>query len=91
MKTIVAINPWVEHRNPAVFGNDADEFRPDRWLTEDADKLAIMNRHWMPVSSSIDMALPGYESQALKIDPFSLVRTGYADLYWTTHRDAGDI
>ncbi|KAF3023146.1 hypothetical protein E8E14_013939 [Neopestalotiopsis sp. 37M] len=46
--TIVAINPWVEHRNPAVFGNDADEFRPERWLTEDADKLAIMNRHWMP-------------------------------------------
>ncbi|KAI4599462.1 hypothetical protein KJ359_001904 [Pestalotiopsis sp. 9143b] len=46
--TIVAINPWVEHRNTALFGADAEEFRPERWLAEDADKLAVMNRHWMP-------------------------------------------
>ncbi|ETS76877.1 hypothetical protein PFICI_10751 [Pestalotiopsis fici W106-1] len=49
--TIVAINPWVEHRNTALFGNDADEFRPERWLTDDVDKLAIMNRHSMPFGS----------------------------------------
>ncbi|KAK6193521.1 hypothetical protein LQW54_012388 [Pestalotiopsis sp. IQ-011] len=46
--TIVAINPWVEHRNTALFGADAEEFRPERWLTQDTDKLAVMNRHWMP-------------------------------------------
>ncbi|KAL2104613.1 hypothetical protein VUR80DRAFT_10112 [Thermomyces stellatus] len=46
--TIVGINSWVEHRNPAIFGPDADEFRPERWLSDDAEKLSYMNRHWMP-------------------------------------------
>ncbi|OQV03519.1 hypothetical protein CLAIMM_08555 [Cladophialophora immunda] len=30
--TTVGINPWVAHRNKAVFGPDADVFRPERWL-----------------------------------------------------------
>ncbi|KAH8882517.1 cytochrome P450 [Thozetella sp. PMI_491] len=46
--SIVGINTWVEHRNPEIFGPDADVFRPERWLTEDQDKLSYMNRHWMP-------------------------------------------
>jgi cytochrome P450 len=47
-KTIVGVNPWVEHYNPTVFDRPY-EFRPERWLTSDADKLAEMNRHWIPV------------------------------------------
>ncbi|CVL05964.1 uncharacterized protein FPRN_14156 [Fusarium proliferatum] len=31
--TIVGINPWVAHRNSDIFGQDADEFRPERWLS----------------------------------------------------------
>ncbi|KAI1110951.1 cytochrome P450 [Nemania sp. NC0429] len=46
--TIVGINAWVAHRNTQVFGEDADEFRPDRWLTSDHNKLAAMNRQWIP-------------------------------------------
>ncbi|KAF7517983.1 hypothetical protein G7054_g13621 [Neopestalotiopsis clavispora] len=46
--SIVGINSWVEHRNPVVWGEDADEFRPERWFTEDARKLASMNTHWIP-------------------------------------------
>lgn len=33
----------------AVWGPDADEFKPERWLTEDQEKLTNMTRHWMPV------------------------------------------
>jgi cytochrome P450 len=29
--TIVGINPWVVHRDKAMFGDDADEFRPERY------------------------------------------------------------
>ncbi|KAI1424805.1 cytochrome P450 [Xylaria sp. FL1777] len=46
--TIVGVNSWVAHRNTQVFGADADEFRPERWLTSDKDKLAAMNRQWIP-------------------------------------------
>ncbi|KAI0450404.1 cytochrome P450 [Xylaria acuta] len=46
--TIVGINSWVAHRSIETFGADADEFRPERWLINDADKLAAMNRQWIP-------------------------------------------
>lgn len=31
---VVGINPWVVHRNAAVFGADPDAFRPERWLRD---------------------------------------------------------
>jgi len=32
--TVVGMNPWTIHRNKAVFGKDADMFRPERWMEE---------------------------------------------------------
>lgn len=31
-----------------MFGDDADDFKPERWLSEDKEKLAFMERNWMP-------------------------------------------
>ncbi|KUJ08628.1 cytochrome P450 [Mollisia scopiformis] len=28
----IGINAWVAHRNPSIFGADAEEWRPERWL-----------------------------------------------------------
>lgn len=39
--TLVMFNKWVIHRLPDVWG-DPDEFRPDRWEGDGADKLP----HW---------------------------------------------
>lgn len=46
--TIVGINSWVAHRDVSVFGSDADDFRPERWLIDDKEKLGFMERSWMP-------------------------------------------
>ncbi|KAF5845957.1 hypothetical protein GGP41_008439 [Bipolaris sorokiniana] len=46
--TIVGINSWVAHRDGTIFGPDAHQFRPERWLVGDKERLAIMERNWMP-------------------------------------------
>jgi cytochrome P450 len=48
--TKVGINPYVVGRNKDVWGEDADEFRPERWLQKDsegdgeyAERLRVFN------------------------------------------------
>lgn len=42
--TIVGINSWVMHANQQVYGEDAEEFRPERWLEEGEDRVREMKR-----------------------------------------------
>jgi cytochrome P450 len=45
--TEVGVNAWVVHRDTSIFGQDADEFKPERWLTNDAEKRAAMDRNFL--------------------------------------------
>ncbi len=47
--TIVGINPWVAARDEAVYGYDADVFRPERWIDADEQRLKLMDRNWLAV------------------------------------------
>ena len=40
--TIVGCNAWVVQRRPEVFGNDVDQFRPERWIEASASQLSQM-------------------------------------------------
>ncbi|KAK3294215.1 cytochrome P450 [Chaetomium fimeti] len=42
--TTIACNGWVLHRDKEVFGRDADDFRPERWL-EDEERAKRMERY----------------------------------------------
>ncbi|RFU32253.1 hypothetical protein B7463_g4057, partial [Scytalidium lignicola] len=42
--TIVGIHPWVVARDKLVYGEDADTFRPERWIEADKEKLKVMER-----------------------------------------------
>jgi len=42
----VTCNPWIVHRDKSVFGDDAEEFRPERWI-EDPEKAKLMNKYSM--------------------------------------------
>ncbi|KAF2431084.1 cytochrome P450 [Tothia fuscella] len=38
-KTVVGVNPWVVHRDPNVFGEDVEAFRPERWVEGDVGDM----------------------------------------------------
>ena len=41
---VVGLNPWVVHRNISIFGDDVDQYQPERWLNASEEKLKDMNR-----------------------------------------------
>ncbi|KAJ5249061.1 hypothetical protein N7468_000512 [Penicillium chermesinum] len=47
----VGINAWVAHHNKEVFGPDADDFRPERWLDSEPDVLSAMERYFLAFGS----------------------------------------
>lgn len=47
----IAVNGWVLHRDRTTFGEDADAYRPERWLG-DAEEARRMERYMFQVSSA---------------------------------------
>jgi cytochrome P450 len=50
--TEVGINTWLPHYDETIWGRDAAEFRPERWIEaqEDANRMKVMDSNFMPVS-----------------------------------------
>ncbi|KAL4892892.1 cytochrome P450 [Aspergillus ambiguus] len=43
----VGVNAWVLHRDESIFGPEPDKFLPERWLQDDAQKLARMEQNFL--------------------------------------------
>jgi cytochrome P450 len=43
--TVVGMNPWIIHRNKAIYGEDADNFRPERYLEASKSCRFEMDAH----------------------------------------------
>lgn len=57
-KTIVGMNQWVISRNKEVFGDDADAFRPERWLRGD-DETAVAYELRLKIMKEADLSFGG--------------------------------
>ena len=51
--TNVGINPAVIHHDTSIYGEDAAEFRPERWTESSAERVKVMDRHLLTVSQDI--------------------------------------
>lgn len=47
--TVIGMNPWVAARDKNVYGPDPNDFRPERWLEADEQKLKLMERNNLAV------------------------------------------
>lgn len=45
--TEIGVNAWVIHYNKSIFGPDAQVFRPERWLTENKEERAVLDRNFL--------------------------------------------
>lgn len=50
--TVVGMSPWVANRHRPTFGDDADDWRPERWLGLDAEQHKKLNNSMLTVSPS---------------------------------------
>lgn len=48
-RTNVSMSAPVIHYDKDIFGPDAHEFRPERWLESDAERIKIMDRGLLTV------------------------------------------
>ncbi|KAH8647792.1 cytochrome P450 [Xylariales sp. PMI_506] len=53
--TVLSLSAWVMHHARELWGDDVDEFRPERWLGDDAAEL---DKFWMPFGAGY-MSCPG--------------------------------
>jgi cytochrome P450 len=55
--TGLGVNPWIIQNNREMFGLDASEFKPEQWLTDDAEKRAAMDRNFLAFGAAPRMCI----------------------------------
>jgi cytochrome P450 len=51
--TVVSTMASLMNRTKSIYGDDADSFRPERWLEAGTEQLKAMDRTYFTVSSSL--------------------------------------
>lgn len=81
--TVVGMSPWVANRHRPTFGEDADSWRPERWLGLDAEQYKKLNNSMLTVRPRWFNGLNVCNHDGT--DPFVLVRSGQTRLLGQEH------
>jgi cytochrome P450 len=79
--TIVGINPWVIHRDKSIYGDDAESFRPERWLEASSEQLKAMERCYLNFGAGSRTCIGKNISLMVIPPPPPLMSRKYARLY----------
>lgn len=80
--TNISVNPAVVHMDRGVYGDNADEFVPERWIDASPEQLKQMDRSFIAVGLRVAAT---YDHPLTK-----LVWIWSSDLHWEEHLDVGD-
>jgi cytochrome P450 len=81
--TVIGMNAWVVHRDKDVFGLDANEWNPDRWLCEKSQRQ-LMERSLLTVSNILSLDAAWSLTKCV-------VWTRPSFVHWKEHLLPGDI
>lgn len=91
--TNVSVNAAVIHFDKAIYGNDAEEFRPERWIEASPEQLKAMDRSFIAVSPRFLLV---FTCAQYVQNPFceetdhNPVRVRKSDVHRQEHLDPGD-
>ncbi|KIW78579.1 hypothetical protein Z517_08417 [Fonsecaea pedrosoi CBS 271.37] len=89
--TIVGISAWVIHYDKDIFGADAEDFRPERWLEASTEQRKRMEKFWFTFGSGsrtcIGKNVALMEMNKVFLHLIRNFRVALADpeIGWTTH------
>lgn len=66
--TIVSMSANVIHMDKEVFGEDADQFRPERWLDVSSEQLKLMDRSFLAVGVLVLCSFVGADYCSLAME-----------------------
>lgn len=75
-------NMWVMHRRKDLFGEDAEEFKPERWLDRDGKTGLRTGWEYLPFHGGPRICLGRTFAQSVKIADVALMRCPSRTVIW---------
>ncbi|KAL8788070.1 MAG: hypothetical protein Q9195_007484 [Heterodermia aff. obscurata] len=88
--TVVSVAHYVTHRDRRVFGDDAEIFRPERWLEADPSALKRMEHNFMAFGKGNRLCV-GRELGMLELRMFVVEVLAVFDAEWPAEKQPVDI
>ncbi|KIX01166.1 uncharacterized protein Z518_08891 [Rhinocladiella mackenziei CBS 650.93] len=89
--TIVGVNAAVIHRDKTIFGTDADQFRPERWIQSESNcDVQNMERHLLTFGSGVRTCI-GKNISIMEMGKFIPQILRQFHLEWASDKPTWDV